>query len=311
MKRGSVRIIVYALFIALFGYVIASLDVGLLREYIANIPLQYWPLFLALFFLTYFFKAYRFRRLHENLTLGILVRITIVHNFFLALLPFRLGELAYVRELKKNNIMVTRSISDIVVVRLFDVMVLALLSGVLLFYIPSIANTVSLLLLIVSIVAVYIFLFQAKWVDKMLSLLGSKVRLPWGVEDHVHAVLEHVGRVSDRKKIELFLLSIVIWFFSFLPWVLIAKMLLGIAFPHALVAVLASLIASIIPINPPGGIGVIEGGWLVGLLLVGVPYGEAANFSLFAHAILFVHITLFYVFALVVCKPFLRFANTR
>jgi uncharacterized protein (TIRG00374 family) len=246
--------------------------------------------------MTYFTRAYRFYQLNREIPFSKLVFVTISHNFFLSLLPLRLGELAYIKQLKKHGIEVTKSVSDLVTVRIYDFVVLAVFFFVLLtlgINNPTVSS-LSIFIITALLLFSYYFIFHTRQLYNFLYFIFGKIKYFHKVKKVILDVFEHSTALSTYSKLRLLLTSFFVWLFSFLPWVFIITVLTQANIKEALVVAIIALIASFVPIHPPGGVGTIEGSWLIGLLLVGVSYGMAVNISLFIHSIFLIQIILLY-----------------
>lgn len=292
MKNKYIQAVLQISFVIFFLYVLASVDLAQLVEQITQFTFSFWLFVLLLFLLTYIAKAFRFKILNPDTSLARLTYVTVFHNFFLMLLPFRLGEVSYITQRKSDGVAITKSITDIVIVRLYDVIVLSLLFLILILSFPGIAGSTVIILLVLGFSVAGYILVAPRHFRTVVESLIRPIR-KWRAKRSILEVITQFAIQSYRKRLILLMLSVLVWFFSFAPWVVIFTKILEISATDALIATSISLIASFIPIHPPGGVGTVEAGWIAGFLLVGVSYSEAATTSVFAHAILVVSVSLF------------------
>lgn len=285
-----------ALLLIFFAYILVHVDYGFLQDSLKKLVYLDYLILLFLFGLSYFVKALRNKFLSKKISLLKIVLITIWHNFYLIFLPLRAGELIYIRELKKHNIKVSKSTSNILIMRFADLSSLFILGAVsYAFYIKQPILTVILallslvlLLLFFSRWYVYVFRFLKKMFaktgfDKIAIFLGDLV-----LDIYVFSFIE---------RLKIFLFSFVIWLATMSPWLYLLNNLFIIPWYAAFAAGSVAVLFTILPINPPGGAGIIQVGWIGGLSMVGLSLQEAAGFSVMAHGLLLLQIIFYFLFS--------------
>jgi len=80
-------------------------------------------------------------------------------------------------------------------------------------------------------------------------------------------------------------LSFVTWASAFLPWVFFLNAIANLPLLESVVAVSVVLGATLLPANPPAGVGLIHSGWVVGLKAVGFGLETAISIGIIAHAL--------------------------
>ncbi|MEF2175612.1 MAG: lysylphosphatidylglycerol synthase domain-containing protein, partial [Candidatus Absconditabacteria bacterium] len=140
-----------------------------------------------------------------NRNIGILksIYITFTHNFFLTLLPFKLGELVYIKKMKEQNIQTSKGFSDILTIRLYDSLVLGVLIVISFLLLGFDFSYFTILFLGVVFVVFYLFFFKIKIVLKILDLIKSKIKFKiiGKIISFVGEGLLNISKLSDRNKI--------------------------------------------------------------------------------------------------------------
>ena len=215
MKK-FLTIIFYIAFIIFFIILLKSFDYGLFYKYFKEIKPIYWLVIFILFFLTYLAKAYRFYKLNNEISFSRLMFVTISHNFFLFLLPLRLGEIAYVKQLKKHGITITKSVIDLIIVRIYDFIILAILFFFLLvFGIQDLTLSVfSISIVIVLLAFSYYFVFHTRHLYNILTSLSKKIKYFPASKKTILEILEHNVVLKTSSKLRLLTTSFFVWFFS-------------------------------------------------------------------------------------------------
>ena len=156
-----IKILFNLIFIVLFIFLLTKLDLRVLAR-LKEINLFILLGVIILLFLSVLLKSIRFKLLNPSTPLLQMLRITVIHNFYLTLLPFRLGELAYMKKLKELNIKFTKSFSDLVICRSLDLIVLGILFDIFIYYyyfkgVYSETMVIVITLIILALSLVYLF----------------------------------------------------------------------------------------------------------------------------------------------------------
>jgi len=269
-KNATLRILVNIVFIVLFLWAISKINLQAFLQNFSKINVWLLVLVLILFLISHIVKAFRFSILIKNLPFKEVFIVTIYQNFFIFLLPFRLGELTYIKKLKDYNVDWKKSVQDLVLIKGYDVLVLSILAGFIFVSFSSNLSDYSFVPYVLMPLAILGIVFF----DKFFK----------------------TEKITILKKIKLFFLSLLVWFSAFLPWALILSRYFDLK-PFEIIFIIGlTLISSIFPINPPAGAGLINSVWALGLLLVGVNKEVALNFGMFAYSIYVFEIVLVFLF---------------
>ena len=291
-----------AVSVGLMVFVFAQIDIGEFLQIVASVPA--WALFGA--FVTYvllnYFRTLRFRTFmpQPHPSVVELLPIVLYHNFLTRVLPFKTGEISYVllvnRYLKQP---VSEGISSLLSARLFE-LALVILGGA--FGVLSVATdtlehrSLMFALLIGFLIVYMIALYYSGSLLRVLSRLWTRLIAPAAVRRFPkleHRVEEKLGvfasqfdRIHDpRLLLSACLLSTFTYSMS-MAFDIILMRGLGIDSPLGVLVTIISikmfLEAAPIAVS---GFGVIEGGWMFGLVtLAGMDTGTAASIAFFLHA---------------------------
>jgi len=290
-----IKILFNLIFIVLFIFLLTKLDLRVLAR-LKEINLFILLGVIILLFLSVLLKSIRFKLLNPSTPLLQMLRITVIHNFYLTLLPFRLGELAYMKKLKELNIKFTKSFSDLVICRSLDLIVLGILFDIFIYYyyfkgVYSETMVIVITLIILALSLVYLFPKIITKPFKRTKLHNSRLIY---LKKKIIEILENFNRISYPKRISLFVFSFLVILASFLPYSLIIISLAKIPFIETIIANTFALLSSILPISPPGGVGLIEGGWVVGFSLFHLDTNLAITLGLILHSVQIVSIIVIY-----------------
>ncbi|MCH7851063.1 MAG: flippase-like domain-containing protein [Nanoarchaeota archaeon] len=284
-------------FLIFFIFLISKLDLETSKELIKNIPFLTMALFVLFMFFSFLLKSKRFHILNTKLSFSKILKITMDHNFFLTFLPFRLGEVVYIRQLKKKGIGLKKSFSDLVLIRLFDVFVLAqfALVSILITFNGAFAKKIAFI-----IILVIIFLFFLLFLDKLFSKIVKEFsKLFSGKGQHFFNKLDRLSKYFPNynmsQRIALLFISYLVWIFSFIPYVILLISLTNLSIFSILIVCIFALISSFIPINPPAGAGVVEAGWIFGFLFIGFSGDYPVLLSLTMHSAQLISLILIYI----------------
>tara|TARA_Y100000310_G_scaffold310315_1_gene355393 strand:+ start:128 stop:799 length:672 start_codon:yes stop_codon:yes gene_type:complete len=213
------------------------------------------------------------------------------------LLPFKLGEVIYIKKLKENNIKITKSVGDILVLRAYDLIIIMFFIISTILFRKNIFSILNYFELSLIFILTILFIFNTNLFYKLLIKLSKKNNLKslnWIVKKLIE-ILEPIKNIKFKNKIYLLILTLIVWSFSLSIWIILLSLLIEISFLDILIAVLMVTVISFLPINPPIGAGIIEGSWILGLYLVGVSSDFAMAFSIFAHTVYVLTISLIFI----------------
>lgn len=272
------------IFVLLFFILLRQINFDLLIWYVKEFSFWEIIIVLALFFLAYFFKSLRLNYLNKKIKLFEMFYITMIHNFFLTVLPFKLWELVYVKKLKENWIKTSKWVSDIIVLRLYDILVIWFLVFWFSFFMYGL-NIKIILSLIFIILIFFIIFFQTKIILQILSYLKQKSqnKIYQKVINFSIEGFWHILDFKNKDKIHILILSLLVWLWGFVPWVFVLNILENFWIFNSVIVVLFSLLISFLPINSPAWLWTIHAWWITGLIFVWVEYSSAVNISMFLY----------------------------
>jgi uncharacterized membrane protein YbhN (UPF0104 family) len=280
-----VRLIASVAVVLFFVWLVSFIDISTLASALNALPA--WAIayvFIAQLFF-YAVKAWRFSILNPDIPFSTMLVAVIYHNFFLGLLPFRLGELAYVKYLREHHVAASKLVSDIIVVRSFDVAVLVVLGVLMMPLVMDIGPWLHVVIVTAVTIMAGIVTSGSEWLlEGMIRLLGrGRRRFP--ILEHVISLLQHMHSIGTRKKVSLIVVSSLVWVVSCAVWIPLVGVLTGLNLSESTVSTLVAIVFALLPLNPPAGIGVVEGGWTAGLMLFDVPASIAITTGLLLHAL--------------------------
>lgn len=300
--KNKIMLIINLAFLFLFIYLLKDIDFYLFFNNFKNINIHIWIIVFLLFFLSYLMKSIRLLILNENMNLKNMFLVVVKHNFFLTLLPMKLGELIYLNELKKHKIKLTKSFSDLIIIRLYDIILILSIS---IFFLKDIINfsKLNILFLILFYITFIIIIFFSDKITKVLHF-KTKYNLLKKSLDFIKNSLKIISEVNFKKKIYLFFITFLVWLFSFLPWIFLFSNLFDLNITKYFLILIPTIAITFLPINPPGGVGTIHSGWIIGFLLVNFSYIDAVNYSVFLHATFIIQLTIIFYICFLIEKLF-------
>jgi uncharacterized protein (TIRG00374 family) len=261
--------------------------------------IQWWVIVLPIVFfgLIKLSNTFRYAYLYKIKERKKLFLILSFCNAFLSLLPFRLGEISYIKYLK-DHFEIPRStiLKKLVLLRFFDLVTVYLLFLISSFYVGSnikggIVSYVSILifvgLLIGIVIFSIIFLFnknklvkENKYYQKILIFFQETKR--------------ELGNASKKSIIILLTQSLFYWFLRiFLSFLILNFLGLNLSFFLVAFVSLLLLLIGLFPIKTFADFGVFEGGWAYFLVLIGFEYQEVLPVIINLHILLILPITIY------------------
>lgn len=297
MIKKYIKYFLVLVFILFFFYLIKEIKFELLNKYFTQIEIYNWILLFLLFVFFYLLKSIRIWFLNKS-KINIIksIYITFIHNFYLTLLPFKLWELIYMKKLQEENIKISKSFSDILIIRLYDIFVIwffIFLSFILFWYKFNVK--IILWLLFILLVA-YILFFRTDLILKILNYIPKKDKNTQlkKVYEFLTEWFSHINNLVFKKKIILLFLSFLIWIFWFLPWIFLLN-LLWFWISNSIIVVLFAVIITFLPINTPWWVWVINAWWIAWFMFINISYSEAVSLSIFIYSVFIVQLILNYL----------------
>lgn len=296
MNKNIIRFSISIISILFFGYILTKINLLQIKDLFNNISIGVWSLVFLSYIGLYLAKSLRIHLLNPAIPVFETFSISVYHNFYLMLLPFNLGEMAYIKKLHDHNIEVSKSVSDMFLMRSLDAFVIASTLLVTIFLQDSFLISGNIFLFTFLSTALIIFIFRTEWFLLILKIL-KKTKLVFlkKLLFFIEKIVLNLINVSIKKKIVLFLITIVTWMLSASTWIILLKTISDIGLTHILIATLLSVASSTLPISTPGAVGLTQGGWLLGLTVAGETKVFALNFSIIANMTYICSVTLLFI----------------
>lgn len=280
---SPLRILYFIIGLGILALLLRQIDFANLAAQVLRARPEYLLLGGAAYLCKSMVRAYRFQRVQtgEKPPYLHMLRLTLASSLASQLLPFKLGELAYVylvrREFKSS---LTQGVSSLMIVRVLDLLaipVLFLLSALVFglpvnfsSYLSYILAFVAALVLVLLAGAALIRFFPQVLERWLRAAVFERVRLLGKLRDTLLRVASDLSAYRGQSPLMLGGLALVEWIFNFAMFhaLLIS---IGLA-PHAfdtVASVTFAALASVLPVNSFGNFGTQEAGWATGLLLLG------------------------------------------
>lgn len=232
--------------------------------------------------------------------------IIAANSFWNNILPFRAGELSYLYLVKKTGVVGDgENLTSLVITRFFDIFVVTLAVAVSAVFIfvggAKSSGVLDALPFAILVVGAIFFLFTSLifqnnfWLFTTRKIAGFR-RLPNFLARLFSKGEEIIAAFSRLRSPSSFLafggFSVLVWFSDFLfIWIGFHVVGLNLAFFPAMFIVAFPVIASMIPLQTPAGIGTFEGAVTAGLIALGIGASFALGASILLHAQLLVFST--------------------
>jgi uncharacterized protein (TIRG00374 family) len=257
------------------------------------------------YFLAFLFRGLRYKWLihSRDVPLSDLLRISILYNLSLMVLPSKLGELSYPYLLNKTNGMsMTEGMASLIASRVYDffiILIIFLFASIgfqeffqisLFFIILLSAFLIGLTLLVFFYMSALLKLFS-NFMGRVSQWVGSKNSKPFQwVQSKIHEIAEDFYAIKARKTyISVTVTSLVSWIMVF--WVFYAFLRgfgIEISFLKVVFGSTIAIIANALPVSGIGNWGTLEAGWAAGFLIVGFSKEKAIATGFGVHIAAFV-----------------------
>lgn len=283
--------------ITLVIYLARQIDYSHFFQLAKSSPFWFFLLLFVFFLLLNIFRALRFRMLldRKQLSLAILLPITLCHNFFVRTLPLMVGEFSYIALLRRYlKIPVSEGVRSLFEARLFDLqfVILGGTFGLLTMRGQSTGYVLSILVLAGVLIPANRVLFSVlpKGIERIWTCI---IRIcPWRHSALLDSVGHKLGEVSLqlhrfrhlRALLKAFALSLCIYGINLgIHLFLLSTLNVNQKLSVLLVAISIVMIASWFPFSL-SGFGVIEGSWAGSLVMfANMEVGRALSIGLFIH----------------------------
>ena len=268
LPRWLLMALGWALGLLLLAWLLRQVDVSMLAEQAHNITPLVWLLATATWLLSFVFRGWRVRQewhWRKAVGLDIAIRLTLLHNAAVLLLPFRSGEAGYpllVRQVFGARL--SMALRSLVWLRVQDACILGVL-GVLLW-----PGTPLWLMWACPLGLMALVLLPAPWWLRMLK------RRDWWAK----ALRQVLHRRATRAA---WLLSLGNWCCKLLVVALLLGQLLPLALWSGLQAAIGGELASLLPLQGPAGLGTYEAGVWLGAGLSSASSLDVAGAALLVH----------------------------
>lgn len=319
------RYIAIALTVVLVVALLSQIDLSKLGDFVRGFSLAGLTAAFAIYALSYFFRALRWRQLIHSKAVGMgeLTMITSAHIMFNNLLPSRSGELSYIYLLKKRQgLSGSEGLATLVAARLYDFAVLAsfFLVSVFFFWNTSSMSFAELVTgsLVILAVAVALILNLSRFVGWGYSLV-KKVALWFKIEqkkavryilDKGEETLASFSAMKSKKNfIPLVLTSFCVWGFKFLSYYFMMRAMLAgqeelvpVTYWMIVLGTTAAELTTILPVHGVGGFGTYESAWAGAFFLLGFPKQLAIKAAFSFHLIALIYSVILGVGSLILLR---------
>jgi len=279
-RRWLLRLLSVIITVGLLAWLLSKVEWARFGQMVAALP----PLALFGAFLAYgaqnFFRAVRFRILLQrpDLRLSVLLPITFYHNFLVRVLPFKLGEVAYVVLLRTRlGYAVGEGISSLFGARLLELMMIILMTALGLLFAGGAgqqqAGTFVALVPIVLILCGLLLYYAGallRGLRRVLIGIGGETRAKWW-RGLLHQLASLAASLDTLRQPRLFVAAFLTSFFSYgsafiLNTLMLTAVGVEVSLPLLVLIISFGQFAISFPFSV-SGFGVVEGGWALGLVL--------------------------------------------
>lgn len=281
-----------------FVYILTNVDWNLFGLFVHKLDLTILLLLVINFLVAMAFRSMRFS---VSLPYGsrpsfkTIYKVAMRHNFYLSVLPARLGELYYIKLLSFNLEIPKRySILSIVTCRLYDVVIVCVLGLYTLYYALNVQDqTLPIVLSIVILVVILLLIFLRTIIALLrgLIILCTRIlprRFKKRVADFASTQipnLEHFSQVGHQK---LFVTSILICVsMSFNYWLVLYMFGTNLSIFDVVFVFTIINLTNLLPVQTIGGFGLRESALIFALISIGMEGDTATALAVISRLILF------------------------
>ncbi len=297
MKRFKKIIFFGLISVAVFIFLFKKISVADMVIAFKAVDFRFSFIAFSLYITANIFRAWRFDLiLGKRIGFKNFLNIVFLQNFFNVLLPFRLGELSYVRMVHKNGINIGHNIASLLGARIFDLLsIITIFSIALLASYKNIPNSADLFLfvgglMVLGILFLVIFIFYSQGVvnfsEKILKKFGFYNRkIPQYFIGKSKEITEgFLNFRKERKLVKVAAQSFIIWILIFSSGFFLIKGLgIELGFWRSLFVYGFPSLVGLVPVFILGGLGFYEGSIILGLTLFGINKEIATTASLILH----------------------------
>jgi len=274
-----------------------------------NLPIQYVILTFVLYILVIVTRTLRFNFILETkLKIKQLFNIISIHTLLISVLPLRLGDFSYIYFMKKKGVHISKGLSQLLIVRVYDVFAISLIFLVSTFFVkdaPDIVNHYVKFIIIFLVLLIGGFIVFLKFDNKLIRLLKKlnpiKIELVDKFFSTIHELVKNFKKSWKFKTASvLFAQSLFIWILNFVMTFYLFKGF-GLLFNFWEISLIFTflIILIMLPIASFSGFGVWEGGLTGAFTAFGMGLENAVASSFAYHLISLFFIVLIGIYGLV------------
>jgi len=280
------------------------------------------PYALGAFFMwsaTYFFRTVRFQVLicSKRIEIKNLFPIISVHNFFINILPIRMGEISYIYILKKNqNVKISEGMATLLIARVCDSLIMSIFFFISLMImrerlIISLSNVIYIVIAFVLIVVIFLLYMPSLGTKsiKIFEFLFQKLKIE-NYEIFKLFIMKGQEIINNIHQIQSYgtfpftiLLTVAIWVTIYLTsylWLIGIKLYLDI-WTVIFITTFPGIIATL-PIQGLAGIGTVEVGWVAALMMLGITKEQAIILGFCFHFLALVYTSILGLYGVVAIR---------
>ncbi len=294
------KILSFGIGIILVSWLLSQIDISAAIHILRNVPISLILLSFVFYTVGFGLRALRFRLLlPAQKPLHHLFPIVLMHYTALNIIPARLGELSYIYLLKKvNHISTGRSVSNLVLARVFDLVTVSLLFLCSLFFLNLSSQTLRIIgffvggaLIMVLIFLSIVLIYQERCIrviKKLVSKFGFANyalagKVLQGLEDIAEAFVE--VRVEEKGG-KILAVSLCIWLSIFSSnYAALSAFQVEMTFMEVVLSSTCIILLKVLPIQIMSGFGLHETTWVLIGLELGVPKNVAITAAFGTHVI--------------------------
>jgi len=296
VNKKVLRITVAALItILLVGILISQVNIEKIAKILSGVNPAYLAIGLILYALAYLLRTTRFYvLLNKEIGLRDLFAVVCLHNLANNLLPARIGELSFVYLLKKyHNRNIGEGIANLILARLFDGIAVSLLFLVSTLFVTlpefTVVGVISTFLLFTILFVV--ILLKEDTINLLKTCLRKVASRNTKSIRYILTKVEETLDAFEKARFDnlplTFALSVCIWLTLYsVVFVLLLAMGSDLGFFDVVFASTFALLTTILPIQGIAGFGTIEGGWIVGFMLIGLTKELAISTGFVFHTLI-------------------------
>ena len=313
-KHINLKNFTLTLSLLLLIFILTSVDWGLIAQHSQKLNTESFTAIILIFFVSIFFRSVRFSlslpdKYHPDFLP--MYYISMQHNFYLSILPARLGELSYIKLLSENlKIPKEYSIVSIISCRLYDLVVLAVFGIYSLTYVLDNEHKIiqiTLSFMVVFSILVFLFLNQLIAILKKTFITLSKYTtksLAKRISDNININNKNVANFTFQKHVKLLVTTSITWVLMSINYGVVLHMFeVKFSYPELILIVSIVNLSNLIPIQTFGGFGVKEAALISAFMAMGMILSKATALAVISRLVL-------YLIPLVISTLFL-FVNIR